>query len=594
MTTRVNDPQLKATILNETMATVAISGGQGVPGADSGMTFASISNAQAAPAPAHGTQAIMRGRTAEGDTGGGVFYWDAGSSVAPDGGTIFQRGAGGVGRWKRLYDGHLQAAWWGVVPVAGFDNKPNLQTMFSQFAHAAGWPSIGSPAVPIFYTDGHGAVIEFADGVYQWDNEVFVPYTVSLVGHHRRAVVFQRMSSAAIWRHGDGWLDWTARGRTEADTRGYAGTHVGIVWDGNLMAGDMCFVGAQYSPHFDECSWTHNGGRGLIFEGTTNPVLDQPEINNNRGGGLFIDKGVNGLDVLVPAIWWNGHDGGYNLEIGANVDPHSAGIYSYYCRFFGGRVENLPTVALSGGGPGGTGLFKAGAGLDIEFFGTAFTDNGQDHPTTLIDINKPATGATNRFRWHSCQVAGTAGQATFFKGRSAAGGDIDVEFSGLTHLRGGFVTGWDISAGYKIRIGDTTGDIYTLATTPFTSPDGATRAVNLFERFREKLIAEQGIQIGSAAAQQAFVPVILTRTFSWDPASVVTGSSVNTGPISFTGAQMGDHVFLTFDALTDANGWQLWAYVSAAGTVRGRLTNNTGATVDLPSGTARMTILRAV
>jgi hypothetical protein len=90
------------------------------------------------------------------------------------------------------------------------------------------------------------------------------------------------------------------------------------------------------------------------------------------------------------------------------------------------------------------------------------------------------------------------------------------------------------------------------------------------------------------------VPVILTRTFSWDPASVVTGSSVNTGPISFTGAQMGDHVFLTFDALTDANGWQLWAYVSAAGTVRGRLTNNTGATVDLPSGTARMTILRAV
>lgn len=36
------------------------------------------------------------------DGNGGMFYWDAASTTAPDGLDVFQRDAGGTGRWKRI------------------------------------------------------------------------------------------------------------------------------------------------------------------------------------------------------------------------------------------------------------------------------------------------------------------------------------------------------------------------------------------------------------------------------------------------------------------------------------------------------------
>ena len=49
-----------------------------------------------------------------GDGGGGIFYWDAASTDADDGGTIIEPDVGGTGRWAREMDGKINVKWFGA------------------------------------------------------------------------------------------------------------------------------------------------------------------------------------------------------------------------------------------------------------------------------------------------------------------------------------------------------------------------------------------------------------------------------------------------------------------------------------------------
>ena len=46
--------------------------------------------------------ALVLGYSQVNDGGGGLFLWDAASTAAPDGGTVFQSGRKPTGRWLRL------------------------------------------------------------------------------------------------------------------------------------------------------------------------------------------------------------------------------------------------------------------------------------------------------------------------------------------------------------------------------------------------------------------------------------------------------------------------------------------------------------
>jgi len=68
----------------------------------------------------------------------------------------------------------------------------------------------------------------------------------------------------------------------------------------------------------------------------------------------------------------------------------------------------------------------------------------------------------------------------------------------------------------------------------------------------------------------------------WDAASMLDGNSEDED-ITVTGASLGDFVQASFSL--DLAGLQLTAAVTAADTVTTTLTNNTGGTIDLASGT---------
>lgn len=83
----------------------------------------------------------------------------------------------------------------------------------------------------------------------------------------------------------------------------------------------------------------------------------------------------------------------------------------------------------------------------------------------------------------------------------------------------------------------------------------------------------------------------LSASSTWNPPSIATGSSTATTVI-VDGAVVGDTVAASFsNALVGAS---LTAQVSAAGTVEARLTNNSGADVDLNSGTVRVIVSKGL
>ena len=68
-----------------------------------------------------GDKAFIGGYYADGDCGGGDFYWDATSVETDNGGTILQVTGTTTGRWKRIYSGSVNVKWFG----AKCDNTTN-------------------------------------------------------------------------------------------------------------------------------------------------------------------------------------------------------------------------------------------------------------------------------------------------------------------------------------------------------------------------------------------------------------------------------------------------------------------------------------
>ena len=78
-----------------------------------------------------------------------------------------------------------------------------------------------------------------------------------------------------------------------------------------------------------------------------------------------------------------------------------------------------------------------------------------------------------------------------------------------------------------------------------------------------------------------------TETATWNPASIADGDNATT-TVTVQGAALGDFVLASFSL--DLSGLALCAYVSAADTVTAVLLNNTGAPVDLGSGTLKVRV----
>jgi hypothetical protein len=71
-----------------------------------------------------------------GDEGGGFFYWDATSHLAPDGGLVFSSTHPNAppGRWRRAFTGPVEAAWWGLAGNGVVNDTAPLQAAFAAAA----------------------------------------------------------------------------------------------------------------------------------------------------------------------------------------------------------------------------------------------------------------------------------------------------------------------------------------------------------------------------------------------------------------------------------------------------------------------------
>ena len=83
----------------------------------------------------------------------------------------------------------------------------------------------------------------------------------------------------------------------------------------------------------------------------------------------------------------------------------------------------------------------------------------------------------------------------------------------------------------------------------------------------------------------------LSNTLVWNPPSIANGASSAT-TLTVAGASLGDTVNASFSIAL--GGLSLSAQVSASDTVEVRLTNNSGAPVDLGSGTIRVQVSKGV
>ena len=86
------------------------------------------------------------------------------------------------------------------------------------------------------------------------------------------------------------------------------------------------------------------------------------------------------------------------------------------------------------------------------------------------------------------------------------------------------------------------------------------------------------------------VPVVLTGSATWNPASLVDAAGATSAAITVTGAVLGD--FVLASAPYDLADCTVTAYVQAADTVEIRLQNESAATFDGASGTWRVMVFK--
>ncbi len=108
-------------------SSAALSGTATVKYVDTIGTSGSPGDLRGLTSAAAGWVAVAHGFYAVGDGGGGVFYWDASSTAADNGGTIIQATGVTTGRWIRIFEGPVRLAWFGVHDDQSVDDTTRVQ-----------------------------------------------------------------------------------------------------------------------------------------------------------------------------------------------------------------------------------------------------------------------------------------------------------------------------------------------------------------------------------------------------------------------------------------------------------------------------------
>jgi hypothetical protein len=257
-----------------------------------------------------GSTAQVLGYTSPGDGGGGLFYWDAASTEDEDGGTIFESGAGGDGRWKRGYAGEVSARQFGADNDVDATAKIQSAIDFSLYARdgdAAGARVlidvervVSDDTIHVGYgTNFKGTYVRGLGPSYRGVTKDFVGTSIVSSVTAKPAVSLQggRLTSVT-----DLALIGVARDvLRDLDTRD---PDVGLsesAWDAALVSAGVT-PGRRYAPHAGYAIDPYSGDRpGVSYPDVTYPeFLGQVEqYGKNLSVNLTIGGIVNGFEVGV-------------------------------------------------------------------------------------------------------------------------------------------------------------------------------------------------------------------------------------------------------------------------------------------------------
>ncbi|MFZ2544907.1 MAG: hypothetical protein WAW80_02945 [Candidatus Saccharimonadales bacterium] len=139
------------------LAAVDASSGRGLLGAQVVSNISALKAIAALPSALSSTDGHVRvlGYSTPGDGGGGMFRWDSADTISSDnGGTILAPTSALSGRWKRIYEGEVNAKWFGLSSSSS-DNTAALQAAVDWVANDTTRtglsPSGGTVFIPMGY-----------------------------------------------------------------------------------------------------------------------------------------------------------------------------------------------------------------------------------------------------------------------------------------------------------------------------------------------------------------------------------------------------------------------------------------------------------
>lgn len=263
---------------------------------------------------ADGAFVVVTGYYAEGDGGGGDFYYDADSSATANGGTIIAPDVGD-GRWIRVYSGPINIRWFGALGDGTGNDGEFIQNAADFLAPT-------------------GGEIYFPTGRYRSTVSISLPVTGQIItfsgdSYHTSIIVSAIPPASTALLRGDGTISdrcyFVARDLA-LEGNGAAGVH-----------GIYLHYGTPFSELSDLLITGFIDGIRLanIYRMSISSVQSILNVN-----GIVAGLDIAGADAVCNAISFFG---------GRYTNNTARGMYLYGCRnmnICGGDVENNGTDGL--------------------------------------------------------------------------------------------------------------------------------------------------------------------------------------------------------------------------------------------------------
>jgi hypothetical protein len=259
------------------------------------------------------------------------------------------------------------------------------------------------------------------------------------------------------------------------------------------------------------------------------------------GRTVLYDNGGSGMTAENPGGWWLNNLHLWNNSVhGVYMDTGSHGV-----KINGLYVESFGIAAAAA-----TQYF----GLRLRTFNAAPTTNTV--PVQLSNVTVQTTDPAGTSSFYCISVVGDGTDAHAYL--------ANVHALGANTARGHGIELYAASGTFTLHESG-------VATTGFN--------------------AGQGKEYAGTAAYAYDPPRVLTATTTWDPPSMNTATNQTT-TLTVAGAAPGDPAAASLSSLTGAGNWHLTARVTGTGAsnVSVTLRNDSGSTVDVASGTLRVTV----